>query len=139
MNNIVKLAFICILFMQHQWASAWGMTGHRVIAEIAENHLSKKARKNIKKIIGNQRLAYWSNWADFIKSDPDPDLNSTGSFHFLNTAANLDFQQFMSELSTSPDNNLYKSYVRIKEEANRKKPLLKRAKAEFVFYYTFAR
>ena len=35
-----------------QFCFAWGTTGHRVIAEIAERHLSKHARKEIKKLIG---------------------------------------------------------------------------------------
>ncbi|MBE8721064.1 S1/P1 nuclease [Sphingobacterium pedocola] len=98
-------------------AQAWGITGHRVIAEIAERHLTKRAKKNIQHIIGNQKLAYWSNWADFIKSDPDAKLNQTGSWHFVNTNANLTFQQFSYELLQSSENNLYKAYLRIKDQA----------------------
>lgn len=41
MKNIIKLALICVLALQYEFAGAWGMTGHRVISEIAENHLSK--------------------------------------------------------------------------------------------------
>ncbi|WP_231561241.1 hypothetical protein [Sphingobacterium sp. T2] len=36
----------CLVFAQVEKAAAWGMTGHRVIAEIAERHLNKKAKKN---------------------------------------------------------------------------------------------
>ena len=125
MRNLCKLVFICFLALQHQYVSAWGLTGHRVIAEIAENHLNKKAKKNIHKIIGNQKLAYWSNWADFIKSDPDPALNRTGSSHFVNTAANLNYDQFVQALGVSPEHNLYKTYKRIKAEAQQKNGSLK--------------
>lgn len=125
MKNIIKLALICVLALQYEFAGAWGMTGHRVISEIAENHLSKKQKKNISKIIGNQKLAYWSNWADFIKSDPDPALNRTGSSHFVNTEANLSFDAFVAALGASPEHNLYKTYKRIKAEAkNTNLPLL---------------
>src|SRR5690606_36650538 len=117
MKTILKLILICLLVLQHQFANAWGMTGHRVIAEIAENHLNEKSKKNIQIIIGNQKLAFWSNWAEFFKSDPDPALNRTGSSHFLNTNGDLSFEAFVQEIQASPDFNLYKSYNRIKEEA----------------------
>jgi len=120
MKTILKLVIICVLSLTHEAANAWGMTGHRVIAEIAEQHLKKKAKKNIKKIIGNQKLAYWSNWADFIKSDPDPVLNATGSWHFVNAPANLTYEAFVKVLHESSEDNLYKAYLRIKEEARRK-------------------
>lgn len=133
MKNLLKLVLACALLLQHEWVSAWGMTGHRVIAEIAENHLNRKARKNIHKIIGNQKLAYWSNWADFIKSDPDPALNSTGTYHFLNTEGNLDFERFTAALSASPENNLYKAYLRIKNEVQRNNLSLKEQQQHLYF------
>lgn len=133
MKNIVRIALICILALQQEYASAWGMTGHRVIAEIAENHLNKKARKNIQKIIGNQKLAYWSNWADFIKSDPDPALNRTGVSHFVNTAANLSFENFQTALTASPEHNLYKSYKRIRGEAQQAGLSLKQQQQNLYF------
>ena len=119
MKNSIKLAVLLFFVGQVQHAMAWGMTGHRVIAEIAEAHLSKKAKRNIQKLIGNQKLAYWSNWADFIKSHPDPALHTTGSWHFVNAPANLTYNEFVQVLHDSPDHNLYKSYLRIKEEAKR--------------------
>ncbi|MEX1191881.1 MAG: S1/P1 nuclease [Brumimicrobium sp.] len=50
-------------------ANAWGMLGHRVVGEVASKHLSRKADRNIKKILGHQTLAEVSNWMDDIKSD----------------------------------------------------------------------
>lgn len=47
----------------------WGATGHRVVGLIAERHLTKKARKNIQAVLGNETLAEVSNYMDFIKSD----------------------------------------------------------------------
>ena len=48
---------------------AWGQEGHRIIAKIAYDHLSKKARKNVDKTLGQQGMIYWANWPDEIKSD----------------------------------------------------------------------
>ena len=37
---------------------------------MAEQHLTKKARKNLQSILSNESLAMVSNWMDFIKTDP---------------------------------------------------------------------
>jgi hypothetical protein len=50
-------------------SSGWGQTGHRVIGLIAEYHLSKKAKKNIRDILHGQSLAMVGNFMDEIKSD----------------------------------------------------------------------
>jgi hypothetical protein len=47
----------------------WGATGHRIVGLIAERHLTKKARKNIEKVLRTETLAEVSNYMDFIKSD----------------------------------------------------------------------
>ena len=116
MKLVIKFIMVIALSIQTQHGFSWGMTGHRVIAEIAEQHLTKKAKRNIQKLIGHQKLAYWSNWSDFIKSSPDTLLAGTGSWHFLNTEANLSFDQFTTTLQSTSDNNLYKAYKRIKLE-----------------------
>ncbi len=48
---------------------AWGPTGHRAIGQIAENYLSQKAKRTIRSLLGEHNLAYWSNYADAIRSD----------------------------------------------------------------------
>lgn len=50
-------------------SSGWGQTGHRVVGLIAEYHLSKKAKKNIRNILNGQSIAMVSNFMDEIKSD----------------------------------------------------------------------
>ncbi|MFT6136384.1 MAG: hypothetical protein ACJAZM_002888 [Cyclobacteriaceae bacterium] len=50
-------------------ALPWGQTGHRVVGSIAQKHLTKKARKNLQKILGNESLAEISTYMDFIKSE----------------------------------------------------------------------
>ena len=114
MKKFIMLSLIFSLFV-NQEVQAWAMTGHRVIAEIAERHLSKRAKKNIQKIIGQQKLAYWSNWADFVKSDPE--LNKrTSSWHYINADGNQSLEQFRQTLAQSSPENLYKAYLRLKEQ-----------------------
>ena len=50
-------------------AFSWGQEGHRIIAKIAYDNLSCKARKQVNKVLGKQGMIYWANWPDEIKSD----------------------------------------------------------------------
>lgn len=51
-------------------AFGWGKNGHRVVGQIAENHLTPKAAKAVRDLLGADSLAEVSNWADDIRSDP---------------------------------------------------------------------
>jgi hypothetical protein len=64
-KTILLLLLISFSFQ----ALPWGKTGHRIVGLIAEKHLSKKARKNIEKILKTETLAEVSNHMDFIKSN----------------------------------------------------------------------
>ncbi len=114
MKQIMKL-ILTIIFLgaaSHAWA--WGLTGHRVVSEIAERHLTKKAKRNIQKLIGRQHLAYWANWPDFVKSDHV--FDETSPYHYINTAGNLSPEEFRTALQSSPENNIYKQLVRLTAE-----------------------
>jgi len=50
-------------------APFWGQTGHRTIGEIAYHHLTKRAKKNIEKLLKEESVAMVSTYADEIKSD----------------------------------------------------------------------
>ena len=60
----------------------WGQTGHRVVGEIAYNHLTKKAKKNIEKLLKGEGLATISTYADEIKSDNS--FRKYSSWHYVN-------------------------------------------------------
>lgn len=47
----------------------WGKNGHRATGKIAEEHLSRKTKKCINKLLNGQSLAFVSTYADEIKSD----------------------------------------------------------------------
>lgn len=49
---------------------AWGPTGHRVVAEIAQRHLKPAAREHIAQLLGSYSLAEVANWADELRSEP---------------------------------------------------------------------
>jgi hypothetical protein len=68
---------------------AWGPTGHRVIGEIAERHLTKKARKAIVQILGSESLAIASTWMDEVKSDDAYD--NTHDWHWVTIPDSLTY------------------------------------------------
>ncbi|MEH3102630.1 MAG: S1/P1 nuclease [Sphingomonas phyllosphaerae] len=69
-------------------AFAWGKTGHRVVGQIADAHLSSKARAAVKRILGTETMAEASNWPDFMKSDPAPFWQNTASaWHYVTIPA----------------------------------------------------
>lgn len=63
--------FVLILSITTSQAKAtyWGATGHRTVGQIAKNHLTKKAKKAIYKLLDGHSLAFYSTFADDIKSD----------------------------------------------------------------------
>ena len=50
-------------------AFGWGQTGHRVVGQIAENHLHAEAAAAVQGILGDESLAMCANWMDHIKSN----------------------------------------------------------------------
>ena len=51
-------------------AFAWGPIGHRVVARIAERHLSAAAARGEAAILGAESLVQAATWPDEIRSDP---------------------------------------------------------------------
>jgi len=75
-----------------QPAGAYGHTGHRVVAELAERHLTDIARERIREILGNQSLAEVAYWADEMKSNPDKYWRGADVFHYINVPPGATFE-----------------------------------------------
>jgi hypothetical protein len=70
-------AFILFCFCSPSFA--WGPEGHRIVADIAANHLSPVARRAIVELLGDDDLAAVSTWADEIRNDRP----ETYGWHFV--------------------------------------------------------
>lgn len=105
MHYIKKLSIILFFSCLSFQSMAWGMLGHRIVGEIAGSYLSKKAKKEIYKILGTESIAMSSNWADFIKSDPA--YGYLYNWHFINFNSGLTQQQFQSYLDTDTATDAY--------------------------------
>ena len=69
----------------------WGKNGHRATGKIAEQHLTRKAKKCINKLLKGQSLAFVSTYADEIKSDRA--YNKYYSWHYVNMKLDEDYAE----------------------------------------------
>ena len=83
MKSIITLLTIFVCSLQCMAIPAdWGKNGHRATGEIATQYLTKKAKRNIAKLLNGQSLALVSNFADDIKSDER--YRKYGPWHYVN-------------------------------------------------------
>ena len=66
---LLLIPFLFFIKSSSDEAFFWGKNGHRATGEIAEKHLTIKAKRSIDKILKGQSLAFVSTYADEIKSD----------------------------------------------------------------------
>lgn len=79
--NIKRALGILIFVSVGYHALAWGKTGHRVVGYVAQQHLTKKASKNIDKILTQFSLEMSGNYLDFIRADSNYRFMS--SWHYV--------------------------------------------------------
>ena len=112
-TRILKKIFIAVFFIFGiAEASAWGVTGHRVVAEIAENHLTNRAKRKLKKLIGKQKLAYWANWPDNVRNSPE--WKNTSTWHYVNISPQETKEQFIEQLKNNNKPNIYTAIQNVK-------------------------
>ncbi len=105
MHKLIPGILIIIALALPGKLMAWGKTGHRVIGEIASLHLSEKALKEVRNILGNESIAMASTWADFIRSDSSYTFLDT--WHYINFKANLEYGEMVKLLDTDSTVNAY--------------------------------
>ncbi len=95
---------ILLLFIGGQMAFGnvpfWSKTGHRVIGEVAEEHLTGHAKRAIEKLLHGQSLASVSNFADEIKADSV--YRKFSAWHF----ANIPAEKHYTDVEPSPYGDL---------------------------------
>lgn len=108
-------AFILYLPMQ---SKAWGLLGHRIVGEVAENHISSKTKKKIKKILGHESIAMSSTWMDFIKSNPH--YRYMNNWHFVNLPEGLNLEQAKAALEQDTTANAFNKLRFVTAELKKK-------------------
>lgn len=82
MYRFIFLLIFIFLRPVHALADDWGKTGHRVVGEIAEKYLDRKAQKAVTELLDGHSLAFVGNFGDEIKSNHKYD--SFKPWHYVN-------------------------------------------------------
>lgn len=94
MKRIATIVITLLVLMQSASVYAWGPMGHDVVAAIAEQHLTKKAKKNIDKLLGGKSIVYYASWMDNIQNSPywKNGYNKTKTWHYANVDEGFTYQ-----------------------------------------------
>ncbi len=104
--KIFKKLITLNLFLYIPFCSmAWGVLGHRIIAQIADSYLTKNTKQQLYKILGSESIAIASNWSDFIKSDPAFDY--LDRWHYINLKAGLTETELKTYLASDTVTDAY--------------------------------
>ena len=96
----IYIAFLSIFMLVESISLyAWGPMGHDVVAAIAEQHLTKKARKEIAKLLDGKSIVYYSSWMDKIQNSPywNDGYNATKTWHYANVDMGHTYQTMPKE------------------------------------------
>jgi hypothetical protein len=104
-NLFKKLLLGIIILYAPLQSMAWGTEGHRIAGQIADNYLTAKARAAIKAILGDETIAMTSNWADFIKSDPN--YSYLYNWHFVDLDKVYAYPELQEYLNKDTNTDAY--------------------------------
>ena len=100
MRRIVCVLLVTVLTVVYALpAFGWGQEGHRIIAKIAYDNMTCRARKQVDRILGQEArgerrvvkesMIYWANWPDEIKSDTIYPQSIRDGWHFQDFDAGM--------------------------------------------------
>lgn len=78
-RSLLAAFSICLLILPQPQAWGWGSEGHRIIADIAWDHLNDATLANLRPFLGDNDLASISTWADDVRSGRP----ETGPWHYV--------------------------------------------------------
>ena len=96
----VYLMMMAIVPSMHK-LYAWGQKGHRIVAQVAYDNLTNKARKQIDAVLGKHGMIYISAWADEIKSDTI--YPQSHDWHYQDLDGGLTDAQVVAMLTDYPE------------------------------------
>lgn len=101
----ITFALMCaLMFLGNISVFGWGPEGHDVVAAIAEQHLTKKAKKAINELLDGKSIVYYSSWMDSIQNSPEWEngYNKTKTWHYGNVDKGLTYQT----MTKNPDGDV---------------------------------
>lgn len=91
--NLLYIALLVTIITFSNNNPSWGPTGHRTVGKIAENNLSKRAKKKIDNILKGKSLAFVSTFGDEIKSDRK--YSTFYTWHYINMPLDASYKDIV--------------------------------------------
>ena len=119
-RRIAILPLSIFMMLQSVSLFGWGQTGHDVVAAIAEQNLTRKAKREISRLLDGRSIVYYSSWMDNIQNSPywKDGYDVTKTWHYANvdkgytyeTMSKVESGDVGTALDSLPDamNNHYK-------------------------------
>ncbi|UEG51357.1 hypothetical protein LLH06_10270 [Mucilaginibacter daejeonensis] len=82
-----------------------GFTGHRIVALMAERHLTPQAKAAVADLLDGKSMADVSKWADELRNSPE--YKHTAPWHFLHMPLGLSATQFEKAVTPLASPNIY--------------------------------
>ncbi len=101
--RLLPLLFLLSLAPARLWA--WGVDGHRAVGRLAEQHLSRRTRREVRALLGPETLVMVSTWPDEIRYSPE--FKDTAPWHYVNTPLGFDRAAYEQHLRAQPEANAY--------------------------------
>ncbi len=92
--GIIFIGIIITIFLflaQPAKAADWGKTGHRVIGQIAQDHLTPEALKAVAELLDGETLATVSTYSDEIRSNPA--MDGFKIWHYVNLPLDKKYEE----------------------------------------------
>jgi len=116
-------AFALTLTLVAGPAHAWGRNGHRIIGEIASNHVSPRTAGAVQELLGPVSLAQAGTWADEVRSDDAYDY--AAPWHYVN----IEDGETYETAEKNPDGDVLEAMMRL-ENVLRDPEVAREEKAE---------
>lgn len=100
MRTLFRLLSCLILLSLTSLSYGFGPNGHRIVGQIASDHLSSKAREQIDKILDGEELAFAATWPDDQRSNPDQKFwgyDAASNWHFINVPPETTYEDSRKE------------------------------------------
>lgn len=93
--------YAIFMFALSNNAHGWSQNGHRIVAKIAENHLTETTKQAILPLLKDEKLAQVSTWPDEMRSNPsDFWQKESGKYHYVNINKASDFKPSSYNISS---------------------------------------
>jgi hypothetical protein len=88
---------------------SWGVTGHRTVGKIAEDHLTANARAGVTDLLGSETLSQASTWADEVRGQEA--YRQTAPWHYINLPLGLSYAEFEKTVTGMTQPNVYNALL----------------------------